>query len=110
MGSETTPVESGDKIVSQPGVDGMRAAMYGEMAATAAGFRPMSRYGNEWDAALAGAKQFIRASATDAQTKQTLLQEAATTCIAGEVSDWKRSGVAICNRLAAEFRWQIRHR
>lgn len=110
MGSEPTPARSDGEIASQPGVEGMRAAMYGEMAATAAGNRPERTSGNEWDAALAGAKQFILASATDEQTKQALLNEAATTCIAGEVGERDRSSAAICDRLAAEFRWQLRHR
>lgn len=86
----------------------MRAAMYGEMAATAAGDRPDRTAGNEWDAALAGAKQFVLASSTDEQTKQALLNEAAATCIAGEVTERDRSGAAVCDRLAAEFRWQLR--
>lgn len=84
--------------------------MYGEMAAAAAGDRSWSNRQSEWEAAFESATRFILLSGFDDQTKRHLLHEAAATRIAGEVCKWNRPVSEICNRLAAEFRWEVRHR
>lgn len=90
------------------GLNGVRAAMYGEMAASAAGYRPWSAGRSEWDAALDGATQFIAAGGFDDQTGCMLLIEALKTRGTGIGDERKRPVTELCERLAAEFRWVVR--
>lgn len=87
----------------------LQAAMYGEMAATASGHRPVGDRKTDWDVALKGAIRFIGTAGLDEWTARRLLQEAATLRAAGE-----RNGLvsveSTCQRLASEFRHRIRTR
>lgn len=104
--SESAP-EAGGGASTRPGMDGMRAAMYGEMAASVAGYRPWRERQRRWDVALEGAIQFLRASGLDERTCRHLLDEAATTRNAGVLYGWNASVAGRCDRLAAEFRRRV---
>lgn len=86
----------------------MRAAMYGEMAASVAGHRPWREGARRWDVALEGAIRFLAASGLDERTSRHLLDEAATMRNAGVLYSWDVSVGRRCGRLAAEFRRRIR--
>ena len=90
--------------------DGIRSAMYGEMAASAAGLRPWIISQGEWEAAMEGAIRFILTSGFDQRTSHLLLREAVDTHQAAEANHLDETGSEICERLAAEFRWQIQNR
>lgn len=83
---------------------GIRTAMYGEMAAAAAGRRPWWGGHTDWDAALVGAIHFVEAGAFDAITCRYLLREAAELRMAGDLYDWETPAAEVCDRLADEFR------
>lgn len=101
----TAKVTGGTRLEPTPGLMGVRAAMYGEMAANATGNRPWWGGKNEWDAALVGAIQFVEKSGLDELTSRALLEEAAETRMAGDLSEWDTTAAEVCTRLAAEFRW-----
>lgn len=86
----------------------MRAAMYGEMAASVSGDRPWRARERDWDAAMEGAIRFIEASGLDARTSRLLLDEAAATRNAGDLYSWDTTVKELCERLAAEFRLRVR--
>lgn len=88
-------------------MDGMRAAMYGEMAASVAGNRPWREQGRRWDVALEGAIQFLTASGLDQRTCRHLLDEAAVVRNAGVIYGWDVSVARRCERLAIEFRRRV---
>lgn len=88
----------------------MRAAMYGEMAAAVSGYRPWCERERNWDAAFEGAVRFVEAAGLDERTSRQLLDEAAATRNAGEFHGWNASVTELCERLAAEFRFRVRHR
>lgn len=83
---------------------GIRAAMYGEMAAAAAGNRPWWGGKTDWEAALVGAIEFVERSAFDPIASRSLLAEAAQLRMAGDLSGWEAAVATVCDRLAAEFR------
>lgn len=85
----------------------MRAAMYGEMAASVAGHRPWRGGARRWDVALEGAIRFLAASGLDARTSRHLLDEAAATRNAGVLYGWDVPVARRCGRLAAEFRQRV---
>lgn len=87
--------------------DGVRSAMYGEMAASAAGLRPWSVSRSELDAAMEGALRFILTGEFDQQTSHSLLREAADTHQSAGATRSDKNSSDIFERLAAEFRWQI---
>lgn len=84
--------------------------MYGEMAASVSGARPWRERERDWDAALEGAVQFVRASGLDERTGRQLLEEATATQMAGVLYGWDTPTAELCARLAAEFRRMIRDR
>ena len=88
----------------------MRAAMYGEMAATVAGHRPWCGRERDCDAAFEGAVRFIESAGLDERTGRQLLDEAAATRNAGDLHGWNEPVKELCERLAAEFRYRVRHR
>lgn len=94
----------------QTGSAGIRSAMYGEMAASAAGYRPWSQSQSAWEAAVVGASRFLLAAGVDERMRRDLFQEAAATWTARNGQRRSRSAVETCDRLAAEFRWQVRQR
>lgn len=94
----------------QTGSAGIRSAMYGEMAASAAGYRPWSQGRSAWEAAIVGASRFLLAAGFDERMRRDLFQEAAATRAARKGHERNRSAVEMCDRLAAEFRWQVRQR
>lgn len=100
------PVQSsvGGRIESRTVGHGIRAAMYGEMAAAATGSRPWWGGKNDWDAALVGAIHFVERSGFDAISSRSLLSEAAELRMAGDLYGWETSARAVCDRLAFEFR------
>lgn len=83
---------------------GMRAALYGEMAASAAGNRPWWGGKTDWEAALVGAIEFVERNDLDPIPSRTLLAEAAQLRMAGDLSRWEAPAARVCDRLAAEFR------
>lgn len=94
----------GGRIESQTVGDGIRAAMYGEMTAAAAGSRPWWGGKTDWDAALVGAIHFVERSEFDAISSRCLLSEAAQLRMAGDLYGWETPAAAVCARLADEFR------
>lgn len=83
---------------------GVRAAMYGEMAAAAAGRRPWWSGRNDWEAALVGAIKFVEAGVFDVPRSRSLLREATELRMAGDLYGWEAPAAAVCDRLADEFR------
>lgn len=106
--SEQADVRIRERIGSRAGMAGIRAAMYGEMAASASRERPWRERERDWDAALEGAIRFIEAAGLDERTSRHLLDEAATTRNAGVVYGWETPVAHLCDRLATEFRVRVR--
>lgn len=106
--SESADANGRGVTASRRGWDGLRAAMYGEMAAAAAGERPWCEREAAWDAALAAAIRFLDASTVDQRRARTLLEEAAATRMAGDFYGWDVPVVDVCDRLSAEFRRRVR--
>lgn len=84
--------------------NGIRAAMYGEMAAAASGNRPWWGGKTDWEAALVGAIHFVERSGFDAIASRSMLSEAAQLRMAGDLYGWETPAAEVCDRLAAEFR------
>lgn len=108
--SETARAGHGGIAEPETGLDGLRAAMYAEMAAAAAGKRPWCEREAAWDAALEGAVQFLDSTAVDDRLARNLLGEAAATRMAGDLHDWTTPVDELCTRLAAEFRRRVGER
>lgn len=108
----TTPVQTstGGPSESQTVSDGVRVAMYGEMAAAASGSRPWWDGKNDWDAALVGAIHFVERSGFDAIAARAMLAEAAQLRMAGDLHEWGTPAVTVCDRLASEFRRLVAQR
>jgi hypothetical protein len=107
--SESSDGKPGVRVASQPGMNGVRAAMYAEMAKAANNSHPHIEYENDWDAALEAAICFIKHSGFDIKTKRQLICEAFLTQLAGDTQDWDLSAHKTCKQLAAGFRWQVRY-
>lgn len=107
MKPDVGQAENGGRIASRRIGSGIRTAMYGEMAAAAAGRRPWWRGHTDWEAALVGAIKFVEAGSFDAVTARLLLREAARLRMAGDLYEWETPAAAVCDRLADEFRAQI---
>lgn len=110
MIAETVQASVGQRIESETISEGIRAAMYGEMAAAASGHRPWWGGHNDWDAALIGAIHFVDAGAFDAVQSRFLLHEAAQLRKAGDLYGWEAPAADVCRRLAREFRAQAASR
>lgn len=108
--SNATDASTVEQPVPNTGVDGIRAAMYGEMAAAVSGHRPWCGGTRDWDVAFEGAIRFIEAAGLDDETSRRLLDEAATTRNAGVFHGSDTAVEERCRRLAAEFRRRIRYR
>ena len=100
----------GGSVASRPGMCGMRAAMYAEMAKTAAGERPPLDREDDWDAALEAAVHFIRSGGPGEMTGRQLLSKAVGIQRAGRNPRWGNTPEETCQRLAVEFRRRGRHR
>lgn len=109
MMSNTVRARVGGHVESPRVGAGIRAAMYGEMAAAAAGDRPWWSGEGAWDAALVGAIHFLEASGFDEPTSRSLLDEAAELRVESELSEWTAPAAELCRRLASEFRRQAAH-
>lgn len=103
---ETVQGHVGGRIGLPRVATGVRAAMYGEMAAAASGDRPWWGGDRPWDAALVGAIHFLEASGFDEPTSRSLLDEAAELRRASDLTDWDVPAAEMCRRLASEFRRQ----
>lgn len=108
--SETAIAGNGGSAEPKTGLDGLRAAMYAEMALAAAGERPWCERRARWDAALEGGIQFLDSTAVDERLARYLLEEAAATRMAGDLHGWSTPVHEMCARLAAEFRRRVAER
>lgn len=91
-------------------MDGIRAALYAEMAMAAAGDRPGFVRESGSEAAVERAIRFVHSSGLGEPRRRRLLGEVSATRRFVAEKDSRPEMAALLERLAAEFRWRVRHR
>lgn len=108
--TDSDRLDSATDTARKPGLDGMRAAMYAEMAKAVSGRRPWLERQRDCDTALEGAIHFLQKSGFSDAIRRQLLDEAAETRSTGDLHGDDTPVAERCHRLAAEFRLRVRHR
>lgn len=108
--SEPQGPDGGTPRGPRAGLDGIRAAMYAEMAKAAAGDRPGFGQESGSGAAVERAIRFIHTSGLGEPRRRQLLGEVSATRRYASEARSRRDPAGLLERLAAEFRWRVRHR
>lgn len=95
---------------ARTGMDGIRAALYAEMAKAAAGERPGFVRESGSEAAVERAIRFVHTSGLGEPRRRRLLGEVSATRRFVAEKDSRDEMVKLLERLAAEFRWRVRRR